>query len=369
MESVIKHEVTLFDFLRGWAALLVFYHHASILGGGPGFLSGQIGQEAVNAFMFASGFLIYFQASISKSYEGLTTFNGIRNFYIRRYFRIAPAYYVALIMAILAAVFLGEARESIIEVLPDAKTSMQRYYIEEPIKNLLLHFSFIFGFLPKYAFSTPLPDWSLGLEMQFYLLFPALFLLLRKHFLIFILVSILVMQSILALTNYLEIYYPMPSYLPIKFHNFASGIVLAHLLLEGENYSRWYSMFLVMFTFIILCIFNQRFPIPVLFLFSWWWICVTHNENNWIIKVISTVFRHKSSKFLADISYSVYIFHLIFMLPFFAFALSNGKLSFSEWLISSTELFIGVAIIAFFVYRFIELKGIHFGKSLEKRTQ
>ncbi len=368
MESIIKHEITLFDFLRGWAALFVFYHHAAILGGGPSFLGGHIGQEAVNAFMLASGFLIYFQASISKSYEGLITFNGVKNFYVRRYFRIAPAYYVALIIALFFAVFLGEARESIAHVLPHTITSMERYYIDEPIRNLLIHLSFIFGLVPEYAFSTPLPDWSLGLEMQFYLIFPLLFLFLRKHFFIFMLLFILAMQAILRVSYHFDLHYPMPSFLPIKFHNFAAGMILAHLVLEGKHYSRTYSILLVLITALIVYKLNRTLHISILFLFSWWWICVSHNENNWIIKTISAIFRHKSSKFLADISYSVYIFHLIFMLPYFALVLSNGKLGNKEWLIFTTGLFIGVAIIAFFIYRFIELKGIHFGKSLEKKN-
>ncbi|SFK62801.1 acyltransferase family protein [Methylophaga sulfidovorans] len=341
----------------------------SYFGGGPVFLSGRIGQEAVNAFMLASGFLIYFQASISKSYEGMTTFNGVKNFYIRRYFRIAPAYYVALIVTLFVAGYLGEAREGIAQILPHTMTSMERYYIEQPIKNLFFHLSFVFGLLPEYAFSTPLPDWSLGLEMQFYLIFPVLFIFLRKHFLIFIILSILVMQAILRISYHFDIHYPMPSFLPIKFHNFAAGMILAHLLLEGKNYSRIYSIFLVLITALIAYKLNRTLHISILFLFSWWWVCVPHNENNRLIKTIAAIFRHNSSKFLADISYSIYIFHLIFMLPFFAVALSNGKLDNSEWMISTTGLFVGVAIIAFFVYRFIELKGIHFGKSLEKRTQ
>lgn len=369
MESILKHEITLFDFLRGWAAVFVFYHHAAILGGGPGLLKGHIGQEAVNAFMLASGFLIYFQATISKNYEGLATFNGIKNFYIRRYFRIAPAYYVALIIALMIAGLLGEARESIAHVLPHTMTTMDRYYIEEPIKNFFYHISFIFGVLPDYAYSTPLPDWSLGLEMQFYLVFPILFIFLRKNFLIFIILSILAMQVLLRLTYHFDIHYPMPSYLPIKFHNFAAGIILAHLLLEGKNHSRLYSIVLVMGLTLVLFKLNRTAHISILFLLSWWWVCISHDENNWIIKTISAVFRHQSSKFLADISYSVYIFHLIFMLPYFAYILSFSKLGHKEWLVVTTGLFIFVAIIAFFVYKFIELKGIHFGKSLERRTQ
>ena len=47
----------------------------------------------------------------------------------------------------------------------------------------MAHFTFLFGFIPRYAASTHIPDWSIGLEMQFYLFFPFIaILLIRTHF-------------------------------------------------------------------------------------------------------------------------------------------------------------------------------------------
>jgi Acyltransferase family len=46
--------------------------------------------------------------------------------------------------------------------------------------NALLHLTFLFGLLPRDSFSTFLPDWSLGLEMQFYVAFPLIFLSFRR---------------------------------------------------------------------------------------------------------------------------------------------------------------------------------------------
>lgn len=162
--------------------MFVFFHHASILGGGPRFLSGQLGQEAVNVFMMASGFLIYFQCSIGKTYCRLENKFGITNFYVRRFFRIAPAYYVCLIIALFVSGYLGSCREQIAQTLPNTVTNMDRYFITEPIHSFFIHASFVFGLIPSYAFSTPLPDWSLGLEMQFYVIFPLLFFFLKKKF-------------------------------------------------------------------------------------------------------------------------------------------------------------------------------------------
>lgn len=367
MQSTIKHDIAFLDFLRGWSALLVFCHHASILGGGPSLLAGNIGHEAVNAFMMASGFLIYFQCSISKIYNGLQNSTGISNFYIRRFFRIAPVYYFCLIIALLLSEYLGHTREAIAIIIPESMTDMNRYYITEPIKSFLIHTSFIFGLLPSYSFSTPLPDWSLGLEMQFYLIFPILFLLYKKSFVIFFPISILSMFFVWWTSTKLGLHFPMPSYLPLKFHNFAAGMALAYLLLNKENKSKSY-YFIIFISILSLAIGNGSLYILLLFIFSWWWICTDYSSQNF--NFIKNIFAHRSSKYLAEISYSVYIFHLIIMPPFFAFMLKNGKLSVMTWIVCSAVLLLLTMAVSNVIYKYIEIPGINAGKKvIEKKAE
>ena len=365
MQTTIKHDIAFLDFLRGWAALFVFFHHAAILGGGPGLIGGSLGQEAVNAFMLASGFLIYFQCSIGKSYDGLKSKRGIKNFYIRRYFRIAPAYYFALIIALLLSEYLGLSRESITEVLPNTTTDMSRYYIEDPIKSFFIHISFLFGILPSYAFSTPLPDWSLGLEVQFYLIFPILFFFYRKNFVLFFVLSVVGMFVVWFVSERLGFNFPMPSYLPLKFHNFSAGIALAYLLLNKNNKSKSY-YFIAVITLVFLLIGNRNIYMPFLFVFSWWWVCLANINNNALLIFIQKIFNHQSSKFLAEMSYSVYIFHLVLMLPFFAFVLKGGELSSIAWLGASITLLMLTIFLSRFIYKYIEIPGISLAKKLVK---
>ncbi|ARD22972.1 acyltransferase family protein [Shewanella japonica] len=362
MQSTMKHEIALLDFLRGWAALLVFFHHAAILGGGPGFLSGSIGKEAVNAFMLASGFLIYFQCNVSKSYFGLKNTVGLKNFYIRRIFRIAPAYYFCLVIALIFASYLGASRELIAEVLPHTMTDMSRYYIQDPLKSFFIHASFIFGLMPSYSFSTPLPDWSLGLEMQFYLVFPVLFYFLKKNFTVFFTVSLLGMMGIAYVSYKLGFIFPMPSYLPLKFHNFAAGIALAYLFINNSERSKSY-YFVIVISIVFLLLGNRSLYIPVLFLFSWWWLCNIKRVNI-MYSFVNRIFSHSSSKYLAEMSYSLYIFHLILMLPFFSFVLKGGELSTLIWIASSLSLLILTMLVAHFIYKYIEIPGINYGKKL-----
>lgn len=363
MDNTIKHDIALLDFLRGWAAVLVFFHHASILGGGPSFLSGRIGHEAVNAFMLASGFLIYFQSSISKSYQNLSTIIGVKNFAIRRFFRIAPAYYVCLIAALLLSEYLGQSREAIAQTLPHTMTSMERYYISEPLDNFIMHITFLFGLFPSYAFSTPLPDWSLGLEMQFYFIFPFVFLFFRKNFPVYLTISLASMVAVWYSTKVLGIIYPMPTLIALKFHNFAAGIVVAHILINKKSFLQNIYLVAVTFGFLVVC--NKNLLIPLLFLFCLWWICYVNSTcKNTFISFLRFFINHKLNKFLAEISYSVYIVHLIFMLPFFAYLLRAGAVTSLTWLISSCILLVIVSLISLLIYKYVELPGIALGKKL-----
>lgn len=364
----MKHDIAFLDFLRGWSAVLVFFHHAAILGGGPDFLSGHIGQEAVNAFMLASGFLIYFQCTVSGAYNGLQDKIGIKTFYIRRFWRIAPAYYFCLIIALLFSDYLGLHRESIAEVLPHTMTNMSRYYIIEPIQIFFIHASFIFGFFPSYSFSTPLPDWSLGLEMQFYLIFPILFYFYKKNFVMFFMISLISMLGAWFLSVRLGLNFPMPSYLPLKFHNFAAGIALAHLLLHKEMKPRS-QYFIIIITIIFLTFGNDTVLIPLLFIFSWWWICDVNIGKKYVYSIVQRIFDHRSSKFLSEMSYSVYIFHLVMMIPFFSFVLKNGELSTITWLFFSCILFVSTVTTSYFIYKYIEVPGINIGKKLILTTK
>jgi peptidoglycan/LPS O-acetylase OafA/YrhL len=159
------------NFFRALAALWVVIGHCFQWGGTSLFPLPTPGM-AVDLFMVISGFLMLFTVDRARKGGG-----WVRDFYLRRFFRIAPAYYVALI-----AVFIlqGPYRDGMAffqAANPDKWGA--RYLISNfpPIDpaNLAMHVSFLFGLLPQYADSTMLPDWSLGLEMQFYAVFPALY--------------------------------------------------------------------------------------------------------------------------------------------------------------------------------------------------
>ncbi|MGW2543309.1 acyltransferase family protein [Kitasatospora sp. NPDC001574] len=132
------------DGLRAIAAVIVVFFHY----GGPQskFLSGWIG---VHTFFVLSGFLITTLMLREKDRTGRIS---LRNFYIRRIFRIVPLYYVGLLITMLAVYRSG--------------------YSWNVLMNHLPHF---LGFMNEYqlAGDTPyLHTWTIGIEQKFYLVWP-----------------------------------------------------------------------------------------------------------------------------------------------------------------------------------------------------
>lgn len=79
--------------------------------------------------------------------------------------------------------------------------------------------------------------------------------------------------------------------------------------------------------------------------------------------MLQKTFAHKSSKFLAEMSYSVYIIHLILMLPFFAFILKEGEVGIVYWWAASIILLAMTLVFSRLIYRYIEIPGINLDKN------
>ncbi|WP_410661410.1 acyltransferase family protein [Amycolatopsis sp. lyj-112] len=130
------------------AVAVVFFHY-----GGP-IVDRLQGWIAVQLFFVLSGFLI---TTLALREEGRTGRISLRDFYLRRVFRILPVYFLLLALTTLAVTLAGSYESS---RLADAMP----YYL-------------VFG-NELVDFNTPYPtSWSLGVEEKFYLVWPALLVL------------------------------------------------------------------------------------------------------------------------------------------------------------------------------------------------
>ncbi len=203
----------LLDSIRGSLALLVLIGHAGETFNWPS------GALWVDFFIILSGFLMVHHAFLRESREPVGTRGMAKAFYLRRFFRIAPVYYV-----LLAVFFIGWWPEVRAASVP-------------PAANALLHLSFLFGFAPGGGGPTGMPDWSIGLEMQFYACFPLLALLLWRFRPV--LVTLLSAAAAFAAWKLWGVYGPdtpgplgrfaQPSFLPFMLPLFAAGMSLAWL--------------------------------------------------------------------------------------------------------------------------------------------
>lgn len=214
------------DGLRGLASLWVMIGHALLLTGWrlPVLSEPDLG---VDLFIMLSGFLMVFHYRLRAGKEPWDLPSTWRSFWIRRFLRIAPLYYILLAVAFLLGAWLFESR-TIIDAFLDRTPQSPARYLDNGLTNGLMHVSFLFGLSPDYAYRTPLPDWSIGLEMQFYAAFPFIMLLLKKcGWLKGALVTAVIAGAVVSATWLLGVHFPMPAFLPLKMHIFLCGMLLA----------------------------------------------------------------------------------------------------------------------------------------------
>ena len=183
MPSTSSRTIPSLDGLRAASVGLVIVGH--YLGYLPG-LEGRFpfaqlswaGQSGVDVFFVISGFLITYILLQEDKANGAIS---LRRFYLRRFFRIFPPFYVYLATVVVLSVcgFVPQDRRNLIS----AATYSWNYMSHAP-SWLLAH------------------TWSLSLEEQFYLAWPPLLVLLGKRKSRYLAVACIVFSPVLRLATY-----------------------------------------------------------------------------------------------------------------------------------------------------------------------
>jgi peptidoglycan/LPS O-acetylase OafA/YrhL len=334
--------------------------------------------------MVLSGYLMMYLAHMRAEIETPGTFTFAIRFWIRRFFRIAPVYYI-----ILAASFLllnqYESGYRILQAqAPDRwlnnvwnlngpKAEMIRF----SLANLAAHLSFAFGLLPKYCSYTLLPDWSIGLEMQFYAVFPIILVLGKRFGLFRTMVGLLVCEVVKRLIYHycgsLSSQYPEPAFLLIKSQYFLIGMLIANAVFHIRRNPILACMYLV---FGLVVGATTSFPIVLVAALIFILATGIDPQAQLLSKphaVISSLLGNSLTKFMADVSYGVYLVHGFFISIFGGWLYSQpftgawSPVHRLAWLLLVTV--IGAYGVSFLLHICVERPGINLGRRILSRIK
>ena len=370
-----KTHLGVLDALRGALALWVLGGHAAACSGFSFPLLDRPGL-AVDIFMFISGLLMAYHFRLRESVEPWNSPGTWWKFYVRRFFRIAPAYYLLLTTAFVFRTQLYGAFSDIVSTYRPPGFPLP--IVTPPLTwaDALSHFTFIFALIPKYVTNTCLADWSIGLEMQFYLVFP--FIMLSYRRLSYFWATLLFLATWVAAKALFGVYdgsapkllatFPQPSFLPLKLNCFIVGILVAEAMyLRALDWPKAAVLLLGAFAVTLK---GTSLPFQAACLITCMFLLGLRLKTPAILDRIP--FRRLVS-FLADTSYGVYLSHPFFLLPiaalllrYPAYAHLPAPARFAVAMLAVSSL---CYPLSYLLFRFVETPGIAFGRRLLRGCQ
>lgn len=331
--------------LRAFAALSVIFHHIELFKSRDhisslfesnffSYFIGTVGKNGVHLFFVLSGFLITYLLLKEKDKHQTILF---KKFFLRRIFRIWPLYYLIVIIGFVLIPYLANTF-AIFEKVPyyfELISNPKNYSVDAVLLYLLI--------LPNIALSYDFliagcsQAWSIGVEEQFYILWPLLVFVFSRRMIVWIFTSILLFfifsyvfiqpdsfhllpknSSFTAML--LPRIYAILKIFPFEFMTIGAigGYLYAYYDEKMKEFSKSKSLYLIVLGFVFLFLFFsldfgyfQGLTLGFLFLFL---ILVTINDDN------TAVFRNKPLSYLGKISYGIYMYHPFVMFLVFPFA-------------------------------------------------
>ena len=361
-----------FNELRAIGALSVIFGHIELIKSFNGidnlmhlnfyrYTNGHIG---VMMFFVLSGFLItYF---LIREINETQTIN-FKLFYFKRLTRIWPIYYIMVIFSIY--------------IFPKIIHLWENIEVDYTINQTKFYFLFLpnIGKNLNYQINGASHLWSIGVEEQFYLIWPLLIYYFRKYtFLLLITIYV-----IFSLAN------PFIDFISYNFHVFESNIEVKNFL--NAFFSSFkisamslggifaYVLFSNNFKWINRILLNRYFEITVLFLTTFSWFLGIHfgtfNDEIYCLFfgiIIYNIASNKQTNIkienkllynLGKISYGLYVYHwiiIVVLIKVINYNYINNKLVYNIILYLST--FLCTIIVSEISYRFIEKPLINLKK-------
>ncbi|WP_313359964.1 acyltransferase [Empedobacter sp.] len=274
--------------LRAFAVIIVLFFHLGLL---------KNGYLGVDIFFVISGFLI--TGIVYKDF--LENNYSIKEFYIRRIRRILPLVLIVEVFALILGYFF---------MLPDDLENLgQSVVATNFFANNVLQFITTGNYWDVVNDYKPmLHTWSLGIEEQYYLLFPLIFLFISKKK--NLLSYILVVLTILSVLYYIfEGNQAFKFYmLPTRFFQISIGGLSALFI---QKFKKNAVIADVSFVLVLILVFvNLNVKDEFLAIFSVLLTCsfIIFNTTGSVINKILTI---KPIVFLGTISFSIYMWHQV----------------------------------------------------------
>lgn len=355
--------------LRFFAAIAVVITHIELIKYQSGYsniwkdnmLVFELGSLGVIFFFVLSGFLITYLLMQEKAVKQTV---AVKKFYIRRILRIWPMYYLVVLLGFL--------------VLPNI------HFLDNPYLNKFLdsnfapNFTLYLLFLPNLAFAifAAVPHigqtWSIGVEEQFYLLWPLIVkhsknvlkaLLMVIGILITLKVIVLILCKQLPDSSVLKVIKPFLAM--TKMESMAIGGIGAYYLFNGNEKLKWLMNNGMMISSLIVIVGLVYFTPPVIqdaiylvysVLFLVIILNVSSNPNS-ILKLENRMF-----KMLGNISYGIYMYHLIVIAFVFAglkyFGMEINDSLISQLMVYSLTIFITI-FVSILSYSYLEKRFLN----------
>jgi peptidoglycan/LPS O-acetylase OafA/YrhL len=349
------------DSLRGFAALYVALFHFSLITNpaatAPRWLAPLtgLGGSGVTLFFVVSAFTL----CLSMDSRAVDEQRPLLNYFIRRVFRIAPLFYVWIILYCI--------RDNLV------------FNVSHPVGEIFRSVFFVLNLSPGHEQGFVWASWTLGVEMLFYVLFPLFFWLannIGKAAAVFV-ASMLIRAAWHAAVPH----FVSDPAVAGSFYNFS---LLRHLptFLFGILVYRIYRQI----NFVKAAQTGLGF-----FLVSVFWVALlslcygvvsTGSLEGLTIEALlygclliglsitaPRFMVNRLTRFYGKISYSVYLSHattLYFLSPVFAVIYRHIPYVTAAYALSLAVGMTVVTLISYLTYRFVELPGQHIGRSIIK---